>query len=60
MADIAKLTTKDLNGGLVLSVTLSRAYTIRMKLGCWLIGIAGRVMDMPCEIEVASREGARD
>lgn len=52
MADIAKPRTKDITRGLTLRLLLPNDLSVRMKLGAWLIGLAGRVMHMPCEIEV--------
>ena len=56
MATIATLTTKDIHNGMSLHVRVSRSYTIRTKVAMWLIGMAGRVMDMPCEIEIKRDE----
>ena len=60
MATIATLGTKDIHGGLQLHVRVSRSYTFRMKVAIWLIRIAGRVMDMPCEIDMVSRNAGRE
>lgn len=53
MADLEmlNLSTKDVMQGLTLTVRMSRSFTIRTKLACWLLGLAGRVMDVPCEVE---------
>ena len=54
MADIASLnlSTKDVMQGLTLTVRMPRSFTLRTKVACWLIGLAGRVMDVPCEVEM--------
>lgn len=52
MAEIATLKTKDVMSGMSLRVTLSRGFTIRTRIACWLIGLAGRVIDVPAEIEM--------
>lgn len=51
---IGKLTlsTKEVMQGLTLTVRLPRSFTIRTRIACWLIGLAGRVMDVSCEIEM--------
>lgn len=56
MADIAKLRTKDITSGLTLRLLLPNDLSVRMKLGAWLIGLAGRVMHMPCEVEIVPTE----
>lgn len=50
--NVATLTTKDITDGLVLSVRVSRMFGIRMRIAMWLIGIAGRIIDVPAEIEL--------
>ncbi|ARC37885.1 hypothetical protein A6J80_17375 [Paracoccus yeei] len=52
MVDVATLTTKDVANGLSLSVRVSRSFTIRARLACWLIGLAGRVIDVPCKVDL--------
>lgn len=59
MVSIANLTTKDVTGGLVMRVRIARSFSIRIKLACWLIGLAGRVIDVPCEIELCA-DGLKD
>lgn len=46
------LTTKELMQGMQITVRLSRSFTIRTRIACWLIGLAGRVINVPCEIEM--------
>lgn len=50
------LTTKDVTQGLTITVRIPRSFTLRTKVACWLIGLAGRVIDVPCEVEM--REGS--
>ena len=50
--NVATLTTKDITGGLVLHVRVSRMFGIRMRIAIWLIGIAARIIDLPVEIEL--------
>lgn len=52
MARIAELSTKDVMAGQVLHIRIARSFTLRTRLACWLIGLAGRVIDVPCEIEM--------
>ena len=52
MAQMATITTKDVGQGLRLSVKVARSFTIRTKVACWLIGLAGRVMDVQCDVEM--------
>lgn len=58
MADIATISTKDINGGLVLRVRVARSFTIRTHVACWLIRLASRVMDVPCEMELTEADEA--
>ena len=46
------LSANDLMDGLTLRVRIARSFTIRTRLACWLIGLAGRVINVPCEIDV--------
>lgn len=46
------LATKDVMQGMTLTVRVPRSFTLRTKLACWLIGLAGWVMGVPCEIEM--------
>lgn len=42
--------------GLTLKVRLPRSFTLRLKIGAWLIGLAGRIISVPVEISL-DREG---
>lgn len=55
---IGKLTlsTKEVMQGLTLTLRMPRSFAIRTRIACWLIGLAGRVINVPCEIEIR-REG---
>lgn len=57
MVDVAASTTKDVANGLSLCVRVSKSFTIRARLACWLIGLAGRVIDVPCKVDLHD-EGA--
>lgn len=46
------LATKDVMQDMTLTVRIPRSFTLRTKLACWLIGLAGRVVDVPCEVEM--------
>lgn len=48
------LSTKDVMQGMSLSIRIPRSFTLRTRIACWLIGLAGRVIDVPCEIEMRS------
>ncbi|MCL4068344.1 hypothetical protein M3484_17395 [Pseudomonas sp. GX19020] len=52
--NIGKLTIspKEVLQGITLSVRMPRSFTIRTRIACWLLGLAGRVMDVRCEIEM--------
>ncbi|SEB67643.1 hypothetical protein [Rhodobacter sp. 24-YEA-8] len=54
---IGKLTlsTKEVMQGITLSVRMPRSFTIRTRIACWLLGLAGRVMDVPCEVEMRDK-----
>ncbi|MFE3839400.1 hypothetical protein [Pseudogemmobacter sonorensis] len=54
MADTDNLiiSTREIMTGMVLHLRMPRSFTIRTKLACWLIGLAGRIMTVPCEIEM--------
>ncbi len=41
------LPIKDISHGLTLTVREPRSFTIRTRIACWLIGLAGRVIDVP-------------
>lgn len=53
----ADLSMDELHGGCVMKVRMPRSYSLRMKLGLWLIGLAGRVIHMPTEIEIVRKDG---
>lgn len=38
--------------GLTLKVRMPREMTLRLRLGAWLIGLAGRVINVPVEVEM--------
>lgn len=54
MADTVQVAAKDLMTGLTLRVRIPRSFSVRTKVACWLIGLAGRVLTVPCEIELAT------
>src|SRR5690606_2203774 len=58
MADTGKLslTTREVMKGMPLTVRLPRSFTLRTRIACWLLGLAGRVMDVPCDVEMARRK----
>ncbi|MCL4065104.1 hypothetical protein M3484_00745 [Pseudomonas sp. GX19020] len=41
------LSTKEVMQGFTLTIRMPRGFTIRSRIACWLIGLAGRVMDVP-------------
>lgn len=52
MAEIGslKLTNKDVMQGVTLTVRMPRSLTLRTSVACWLLGLAGRVIDVPCRL----------
>lgn len=60
MAEIARLNSKDLTRGLTIKLKMPRTFSLRMKIGSWLVGLAGRIMHMPCEVEIARKADAQD
>lgn len=52
MVDVSYITAKDVANGLSLRVRVPRSFTIRSRLACWLIGLAGRVIDVPCKLDL--------
>lgn len=52
-----KLAHKDVVQGLTLTVRMPRSFSIRTRVACWLLSIAGRVMDVPCEVEMRKNDG---
>ncbi|NPD15757.1 hypothetical protein HOY34_11140 [Xinfangfangia sp. D13-10-4-6] len=43
---------RELIKGHTIIISVPRSFTIRTRIACWLIGLAGRVMDVQCEIEM--------
>lgn len=58
-ADSIDMAAKDVMRGVTLTVRMPRSFTIRTRIACWLIGLAGRVMDVPCEIEMRDGDEIR-
>ena len=56
MADTVKITSADITRGMTIKLKVARDFSLRIKLGAWLIGVAGRVMNIPCEIEMVIDE----
>lgn len=54
------LSTKDVMQHMTLRVRMPRSFTTRTRIACWLIGMAGRVMDVPCEIEMREDSASVD
>lgn len=46
----------ELHGRCVMKIRMPRTYSVRVKMGLWLIGLAGRVIHMPTEIEIVRRD----
>ena len=59
VAQIASLTTRDITGGLSLHVRVARSFTIRTRLALWMIGLAGRIMDVPTEVEFGKMDAIK-
>lgn len=54
MANIGRvqISTGDVMKGMTLTVRMPRIFTFRTRIACWLLGLAGRVISVPCEIEM--------
>ncbi len=46
------LTTTGITADMTLTDRIPRSFTLRTRIACWLIGLAGRVIDVPCEVEM--------
>ena len=48
--NVLHLTLPEITENLVLRVRVAPSVTIRTRLACWLIGLAAKVLDVPCEV----------
>ncbi|BBU58512.1 hypothetical protein KU6B_47770 [Mameliella alba] len=55
--DIAKLGAREIMAGNVLTVRVSRSFSLRTKAAMWLIRAAGAVLTVPVEIEFREADG---
>ena len=50
--DTLTLDMKDVMRGLTLQLRMPRSFSIRTRIACWLIGLAGRLITVPVDIEM--------
>ena len=55
-----KVPMRDVTQGITLKLKMPRTLSLRMKIGAWLIGLAGRIMHMPCEVDIVRKADAKD
>ena len=48
--NVLHLTLPEITKNFVFRVRVAPSVTIRTRLACWLIGLAAKVLDVPCEV----------